>query len=512
MKRITAYAVKLLLLAAFSHNVYSDQTQQTADYFNNIRNDPVQLRMFLQKMPKGGDLHSHLDGAVYAEKLLRFPASADLCLERDTYKVYNNDCQQQNRLQQALKRPPLYDQVIDQWSMRHFPINVKSGQKHFFDSFVKIYSAVNANTANIVRSVTNRAGRQNEQYLELMIGYSQLADNDSTAQTPYNIGRQVAERQSLEKWRDNLLKNGIKAVAARLNGSVEHVAEKVRTKQHCGTDNAQPGCSVTVRYQYFINRNLPLEEFYAQLVTGFELASQNEQVVGINIVGPENWPSALKNYDRQMQMIGYLHSRYPDVHIALHAGELKLGQVPPKYLQDHVHKAVKIAHAERIGHGVDIAYENNPENLMAYMRNRGIDVETNLTSNRQVLGLTSHHHPWPLYRRAGVPTTISTDDAGIERIDLTHEYQKAVEQYGLGYRALKDLARNSLTYSFLSGQSLWLDNDDSQVVEPCRGQTLGADEISRSCEAFLARSKKAREQWRLEKAFQNFETLYATHQ
>jgi adenosine deaminase len=143
------------------------------------------------------------------------------------------------------------------------------------------------------------------------------------------------------------------------------------------------------------------------------------------------------------------------------------------------------------------------------MRDHGIDVETNLTSNWQVLGLTKNDHPWSLYHQTGVPTTISTDDAGIERIDLTHEYQKMVTAYDLNYYQLKSLIRNNLTYSFLPGESLWLDQDYSQLAKPCRKQTLGADQVTQWCQTFLAHNQKAQEQWRLEKAFRHFEATMA---
>src|SRR5438309_10592540 len=35
------------------------------------RENPLQLRQFLLKLPKGGDLHNHLSGAVYAESWIR---------------------------------------------------------------------------------------------------------------------------------------------------------------------------------------------------------------------------------------------------------------------------------------------------------------------------------------------------------------------------------------------------------------------------------------------------------
>ena len=45
----------------------STAEQKTAAYFESIRKSPPQQMAFLLKMPKGGDLHNHLSGAIYAE-------------------------------------------------------------------------------------------------------------------------------------------------------------------------------------------------------------------------------------------------------------------------------------------------------------------------------------------------------------------------------------------------------------------------------------------------------------
>jgi len=42
--------------------------------FNAIRHNPALLLPFLREMPKGGDLHNHLSGAIYAESYLRWAA------------------------------------------------------------------------------------------------------------------------------------------------------------------------------------------------------------------------------------------------------------------------------------------------------------------------------------------------------------------------------------------------------------------------------------------------------
>jgi hypothetical protein len=134
-----------------------------------------------------------------------------------------------------------------------------------------------------------------------------------------------------------------------------------------------------------------------------------------------------------------------------------------------------------------------------------VDVEINLTSNDKILGVVGPRHPFPDYLRAGVPVTISTDDEGVSRTDLTNEYQLAVERYHLGYADLKGLVRNSLTFSFLRGASLWSSARPDRMVVECASTDVSAGVVSDRCENFLKRNERAREQWRLERDLALFE-------
>ena len=145
--------------------------------------------------------------------------------------------------------------------------------------------------------------------------------------------------------------------------------------------------------------------------------------------------------------------------MSLHAGELAPGLVPPEGLCCHVRLAVEVARADRIGHGVDVMYEDRPYELMNDMAAKRVMVEINLTSNDMILGIKGKDHPFSLYRKFGVPVALSTDDEGVSRIDLTHEYVRAVETYDLSYADLRHMVRNSLEYSFLPGPSLWASPD-----------------------------------------------------
>ena len=138
------------------------------------------------------------------------------------------------------------------------------------------------------------------------------------------------------------------------------------------------------------------------------------------------------------------------------------------------------------------------------MAQRGIAVEINLTSNDVILGIQGDQHPFSSYRRHGVPLTLSTDDEGVSRIDLTHEYQRAVETYDLSYRDIKAISRNALTYSFLPGSSIF--SEPGKFVEPCRRMRADKPNPSDECQDFLANSEKAWLQWELEKRFAEFES------
>ena len=101
-----------------------------------------------------------------------------------------------------------------------------------------------------------------------------------------------------------------------------------------------------------------------------------------------------------------------------------------------------------------------------------------------------------------MPAALASDDEGVSRVDLTHEYVRAMDSYRLGYRELKQLSRNSLTYSFLPGESFWRRPSSSDPIAVCAGQT---SQPSPECQSFLGTSEKARLQWQLERAFDAFE-------
>jgi len=280
----------------------------------------------------------------------------------------------------------------------------------------------------------------------------------------------------------------------------------------CDEADALPGCEVTIRFLQQTSRTRSPAEVFAQLVFAVEMVRADPRVVGLNLISPEDDRVALRDYTEHMEMLEFLVDTAPEtINVALHAGELTLGLVNPKELRFHIREAIEIGQARRIGHGVDIAYEDDALELLEEMRERGILVEICLTSNDIILDVRGDEHPLPLYLEAGVPVTLATDDEGVARIDLTNEYLRAALTYDLGYRELKAMARNSLAHSFLPGASLWQQSGSFEVTPLCEDDTLGSQNPTLDCAAFLASSERAQEQWRLEAELADFETLNWAH-
>jgi adenosine deaminase len=217
----------------------------------------------------------------------------------------------------------------------------------------------------------------------------------------------------------------------------------------------------------------------------------------------------MRDYTLQMKMVGYLHSVYPSVPISLHAGELAPGLVPPEGLRFHIRQAVELGDAQRIGHGVDLMHEDDPQGLLKELAQKHVMIEINLSSNEGILGISGANHPFPIYRAAKVPVALSTDDEGVSRIDLTHEYVRAALEYNLTYANLKTLARTGMEHSFLPGPSLWAYQDHFEApAKACQGDTLGGPTPSAGCKAFLDSSEKATAQWELERRLRAFEATF----
>jgi hypothetical protein len=491
MTRLVLACVGLLLAACAPRLAATGDN--AAARLEAVRQSPGQLRAFLDRMPKGGDLHSHLSGAAYAEAIIAAGADKGICIDPATWSVAA--CGRTTRpIAGALQEGDLRRNLINAWSMRSFvPTSGFSGHDQFFATFPKFGGA--ASNGDMAADVVDRAGRQHMRYLELMITFQGWAVTDLAAK--------LAWTGDMAEFHRRLIAAGLPALLANARADLDVTEARMRSLMQCGTALAQPGCGVTVRWLQQVTRIYPPNKVFAQMLFGALLSQVDPRVVGLNFVAPEDDPKALADYTLHMRMMEYLHKVMPDSKVTLHAGELAIGLVPPQALRFHVREAVELAHARRIGHGVDVMYETDAQALLREMAERHVAVEINLTSNEQILGVHGAAHPFPSYRAAGVPTLLSTDDEGVERIDRTHELQRAVTDFGLDWRTLVGLERNTLEYAFVAGASLWADPIAWRMVPACDGADWQSPRPT--CAALLRDSEKARLQWELERDLDAFE-------
>ena len=475
---------------------------RTARHLDTIRARPAKLRAFLKAMPKGADLHNHLSGAVPTETLIGYAVRDGLCIDATftatpAPAVAGAACPTGQRpASDSRSDKAFFAQIVRAWSMEGFQPGAESGHDHFFATFGK-FGLATTRKGDMLAAVAKINARQRVAYLETLVS----RQGDAVRALATNVGFDPSFPALRQKLFDGGMAAIVRAASAETDADLARFDELLR----CGTRRADPGCALEVRYDYQVGRATNPEIVFANLLLGFELQRSDPRYVGVNLVQPEDNPVALRDYTLQMQMIQYLRTVYPRANVTLHAGELVSGLVSAAELRSHVRQAVEIAGAERIGHGVDVVGEINAGQLLTEMARHHVLVEVPLTSNAQILGVFGAAHPFVNYRAAGVPVALATDDPGVERIDLTHEYQLATTRYRLDYDDLKTLSRASLEHAFLPGASLWRSRRGYRPARACATDRLGERDPARRCRALLRKSTKARTQWKLERAFRSFE-------
>ncbi|HKV56560.1 MAG TPA: hypothetical protein VJN94_18135 [Candidatus Binataceae bacterium] len=482
-----------------------------------IRNNPAIEHAFLYRMPKGGDIHNHLSGAILAESYIGWAAALNYCVcvnqkcgNSTQYTIVSPSssppaCDATTGLSpiaQSIRAPAFYNALIDALSMRNFvSTSPQSGHDHFFATFGKFGAISGVKTGAMLAQVASVWHAENVKYVELMLSL------DGGAKTRSLVSGMTWDVTKMPQIFDYIVNHPdfpgfISVGTSDLNAS----EADMRSELKCGTHRADPACAgEKIRYIYSVTRTQQPLQVFATAVYAFELAAADHRVLAVNLVAPEDEPVALRDYLTQMQMFDFLSQALPGVKISLHAGELTPVFAPPDALRFHIRSAVEVGQASRIGHGVDVESEDDWQQLMGEMAAERRLVEICLTSNDFILQVAGPDHPFETYRSYGVPLTLATDDAGVSRIDLTHEYQRAANSYGLHYTDLKQLARNSLEYDFLPGKSLWKSTAPFIRTDACRSDSPLALRVSPACRLLLNTSEHARQQWQLEADFALFE-------
>ncbi len=497
-----------VLLCLVSPSMARADERAAARVYDELRTSNS-LEEFLRAFPKGGDLHYHLGGGITPEKWIEIAIKRSFCVDERLLILAESPastCPTGMVPAATLQNGgPVYNRFVDAMRLR----GKEKAHDYFFEH---VFGHVRARPELVfgdeLEAVVVHAHEQNLAYLELQIFPFGWADEDKLAAS-------LPAEGSVTDWLAAVEKSPL------LQEVVEHIR---RTIQQLESEllERRPAEAAAVRRRYImtVGRNAAPRNLFSQLAVVAEVARVEPRVVGVNLAGAEDGAVSLRDFPLQMRMIDFILSRKPWLHVTLHAGELTpqiLGAAPgvvPEDLTFHIADSVWSGHAERIGHGTDLRYEKNSPELLRAMRERGVLAEICLTSDELIQGLKSDEIPFTAYRQAGVPVSLNTDDEGVFRTDLSHEFLRAARDYRLDYRDLKELARNSIEYSFLPGHSLFRTREFRAWVPACAAAMDGEDltwpdyreRLGADCRAYLDNNPKAEAAARLEHQFQQFES------
>ena len=430
-----------------------NQDKTIDQVFEKMRQDPSELRLFMKEMPKGGDLHHHYSGSVFPDYLIKWAVEKDLYYNTKNYGLsftaINKDYRKFSSIKDSRDFDKLKHVILRWWSITDYTPDFYPSHSLFFESFDKFWPALDQKYKEGFMSLRNRAIDEHVSYIETQLNSVKSSMNIDDLNKNYNdrlftLGQQKNDEKTVLKLLGEIYdifisRNAQKAVSEH-NTKIEDYFNTLPLNDD----------SFTMRVQNVVYRFLPAVESFQNMVLGFMSADQSKYIVGVNILAPEHHESAMQNYWLHMIMFKFCHQKFPKVKYSLHAGELTQNLVLPEDLSHHIQWAIYLAGAYRIGHGVDIANEENATEILQYMSKEKIAIEINLTSNAFILNVKPKHHPVNLYFLKNVPITINTDDAGILRTDLSEQFVILANNFpNIKYAKIKEIVFNGIEYSFI---------------------------------------------------------------
>jgi len=386
-----------------------------------------ELYKFLYAMPKGGDLHNHISGAVLSGWWY------DLALGQAKYgyrfytKVKINNCKPYG-VNEFGRRPYylLFNTILES-NFNKLPECEKSE-----------YKSLNLLTAEEKTAWLEslRLDKPYEGRDEFFQTHWQRMDQ--LTDSPYMMAEMLY--QNMKAFGDE----GLIYLETMMDGSgysdpegnpiPNDTAIEIFRKRLAQPDAKATG--VTVRMQESILRFLPNAE--QQLIDAYELVSKHRDLyVAVNMVGREDNDKG--HPLRFVKTLRELRHKYNNVRLSIHAGEVDEPST-------HIRNTLMMG-ADRIGHGVDLITD---EDLMRQLRHGPYMIEINLISNLMLEYVSDYSkHPFPEYLRIGVPVALSTDDRGMWDSNLTDEFFVAVKEFNLSWDEILLLSRNSLQYGFM---------------------------------------------------------------
>jgi adenosine deaminase CECR1 len=439
------------LLAGLCCLGLSPRTQAAEPWFEAVKASatPVQLYRFLYALPKGGDLHNHLTGAVRSEWFW----DAAMAAQQRGYTYYTRvrieNCAPYGHDEFGASKALLLFKIIQASTFDKLDACGKSEFKRLQDLDAREKEA----WLNSMRLDAPYEGR-NEFFDAIWARIIDMLRNpylicDILLRNMQAFGKEGLVYLETQQGAEN---------AVHPDGTPFSVDEVVGIYRACLASPAAKATGVEVRFQNALLRYTPDAEQH--LRTLYAITDRYRDLyVGVNMVGREDND---KGYPlRFLPVLRELRHQYPDIHLSIHAGEVD----EPNF---HVRDTLLLG-AQRIGHGVNLI--TDPD-TMVRMRYGPFLVEINLISNLLLEYVKDYsQHPFPEYLRTGIPVALSTDDRGMWDSNLSDEFYVAVKEFNLSWEEIVKLGRNSLQYAFVdepTKQRLLADYD-KRVADFARG-------------------------------------------
>ncbi|MDR5591133.1 adenosine deaminase [Christiangramia sp. SM2212] len=438
----------------------SQQIQRVNESLIELGKKKASLFAFFSAMPKGGDLHHHYSGSVYAETYADYVISKDYYLNLKTLEVKKEiddttviSTSEWKKFSQINNLEEVKADLVRKWSIKDFDhghSNMSSAD-HFFTTFSDFSVASRDTLEEGLAELKNRALLQNLSYLETI--FYRINWKDAQLKNEEQVDKELLNFQKnkdangLFEYLDGLhnnLKPKIDSITDLHNKNVKELHNKVVPD----TDN------LIVRYQNYCLRFRQPTDMFIELMSCFNSAEKSDLLIGANIVAPEHGETSMRDYWLHMYYYKFLRSKYKNVKFSVHAGELTLGLVRPELLGKHIKEAIDIAKPKRIGHGLDIIYDSDFTNTIKKLSNSNTAIEINLTSNEFILNVVDDLHPIEVYHNYKIPMVICTDDEGVLRSSITEQYVLLRHRYELSYMDIKELVYNSIKYSLIEEEDI----------------------------------------------------------
>lgn len=506
-------------------------------YFDVIASAPAELKEAIRQFPKGADIHNHLSGTVMPEDYITMGIANDDCYGSDprdptmfaiAAKAGTSAACPPGSSPLSQAGPADRQKLVKSLSMYRFGYpDIQSGHDQFFATFGRfgaVSGSKSGNTSLMLAKLLQQADRDTVSYVETTMSFQSKAVGNlaDLLRSKYAGPSYYTGTSHYKEMYEFLMDSGLKDAVAAARKDVAAYMAGTKGILRCGAPDQDHACLVSYAFIVCTNRNssqggkADLPSLFTQVAFSFVLADMENNVVGVNLVSGEDNPVSMQSFPTVMQFFTFFNTFFPNVNIALHAGEITpcfVGTGNPA-LKDHLTGSIN-AGAKRIGHAISFAYLNgNDQNdVISLMKNKNVLIEAPFTSNAQILGVAGDSHPFVLYVwKYGVPTAFATDDEGVSHATYSDEWVYAYRQYvPFQYNAMVQLARYSLQYSFAPGASLWEDIPKAKIVRQCAGVPPGISDPPQACKSFLATSEKASRQWSYEAALSNYTIKYGRY-